>query len=146
MRPHRARAVHFSERGVDACCRGVVEFMAEPYIRSWHPRVVWGGLAGLQSVTCTPLGAILDRLGIVHVNLFVLDVIGSELKALQSLDFSRVSFDVIVIELDGSDGGKDAGVVELLSRNGYDRVEHVARNDWFVRRGFRPQSSPLELA
>jgi hypothetical protein len=48
----------------------------------------------------------------------VLDVEGAELRVLQSLDFSRLTVDVIVIEADGRDAAKDLAVVKLLVANG----------------------------
>jgi hypothetical protein len=63
-------------------------------------------------------------------------IAGAELLILKSIDFSRLSFDVISVEGTGHDPEKDKGVVELLTAKGYTWQEHLGRNDWFVRTGF----------
>ncbi len=63
-----------------------------------------------MQVLCLPLDAVLNPLGIWHVNFFVLDVEGAELAVLKAIDFSRLSFDVLCVEADGMSPEKDAAV------------------------------------
>lgn len=68
---------------------------------------------------CLPLYDVLGPLGIQHINFYVLDVEGGELAVLKSLDFSLLSFDVIVVEADGTNVTKDEAVRQLLTGAGY---------------------------
>jgi hypothetical protein len=133
--------VHYADGGAD-CCRGIPEFMERPFLESWHPSLVGGDFSPLRLVACVPLQLVLDRFGVQHVNFFVLDVEGAELRALQSLNFDLVSFDVIVIEADGISPTNDRAVQGLLRSHGYKHHKHDGYNDWFVREGFEPSSGP----
>ncbi len=64
------------------------------------------------------------------------------LAVLKSLDFDKVSFDVVIVEQDGTSKQKDNDVRQLLAANGYQLVTHIVRNDWFVRDGFQPSERP----
>ena len=94
----------------------------------------------MVEVPCVPLSALLDALAVVHINWFVLDVEGGELAVLRGVDWSRHSFDVVVVEADGSDHDKDVAVARLMKQAGYRYRGHVRRNDWFMRGGFVPAS------
>ncbi len=72
-----------------------------------------------RQVPCLPLHDVLGPLGIQHINFYVLDVEGGELMVLKSVDFSRLSFDVIVVEADGTNQTKDEAVQQLLAGAGY---------------------------
>ena len=87
-------------------------------------------------IPCIPLQAVLDAAGLQHINLFSLDVEGGELAVLQSIDWARTSFDVILLESDGSNRTKDQGCHALLKRNGYVLDHLVTINAWYVRKGF----------
>jgi hypothetical protein len=99
-------------------------------------------------VECIPLADILSAYGACHVNLFVLDVEGGELSVLQSIDWSRVSFDVLCVEAqdrvhrtgDAVAYGYDQPVIDFLAARGYVHFGMVAHNHWFVRDGFEPIS------
>ncbi len=90
-------------------------------------------------IPCRPLSALLALFGITHIDLWVLDLEGAELEALKTFDFSAVSVDVIVVELDGGDEVKDQAVREHLLASGFElHLMHHVRNDWFTRVGFEP--------
>jgi hypothetical protein len=89
--------------------------MPEPYLAEFFPRVLqalvdaggdWGRLDwnGVQlktrpkEVVCMPMQGILDHLALMHIQFFVLDTEGAELSILKTIDWSRVRFDVMVIE------------------------------------------------
>jgi hypothetical protein len=66
---------------------------------------------------CQRLAPLLRRLGISHVNLWVLDVEGAELEILRGMDWHAVTFDVISVETahlgPGGAACASAGVVGL---------------------------------
>ena len=136
-----SQVVHYADYGAD-CCRGIAEFMSRPFLTTWHPQLLGGDLSGLPAVRCEPLAYILGTVGVQHVNFYSLDVEGGELKVLESIDFSKISFDVLTIEADGGNPEKDQGVINLLTSHGYRHHGRVLTNDWFVREGFNASSAP----
>ena len=60
----------------------------------------------------------------------------------QTVDFQRVSFDVVAVEADGSDPAKDQTVVEVFTSNGYLHIGVLSRSSWFMRKGFVPSQAP----
>jgi hypothetical protein len=119
--------------------------MSDTFKQSWHPQLLGANAAAalnaMPQVDCVPLTWVLEKVGLTHVNFFVLDVEGGELQVLQAIDFSKVTMDVIVIEADGGDPAKEAAIKALLSQHGYTYDGHVVRNDWFSRTSFE-KSTP----
>ena len=73
----------------------------------------------LRKLECTPLSTILREAGVNHVDFFSLDVEGAELIVLQTIDWSAVTFGVLMVELDGKNQTKDVKVRELLRAKGF---------------------------
>jgi hypothetical protein len=86
-------------------------------------------------VQCHSLKNVLRLLGVTHVDFLSVDVEGAELSVLQTLDFTEVSVDVAVVELDGRDRHKDDAVKQLLARSGFLVHGATRQNTWFVREG-----------
>jgi hypothetical protein len=68
--------------------------------RLYDKKSQWKGYGQTVTTTCTTLNAILASIGIHHVHYFSLDVEGAEMHVLESIDFSRLTFDVLTIEVD----------------------------------------------
>jgi len=66
------------------------------------------------------LQSILDDLKIDYINLFSLDTEGHELNILKGIDFSRVKFDYILIEIYANQYDE---IVSFLSVKGYEMIE-----------------------
>ena len=68
---------------------------------------------------------------------------------LQTLDFSAVRINVIIVEQDGHNPEKDEAVRALLLANEFELDERMrgdraaGKNEWFVNRHFRPFAKPL---
>jgi len=133
-----SRMVHYvsaSEPNGDGV-RGIWEFMHESFRARWHPNA---NIDAQPLVPCLPLADVFDALGVLHVNFFSLDVEGAELAVLRTVDFARVTFDVICVEADGANEAKDAAVVAMLEGAGYRLVRQGGGfpvNDWFVSERF----------
>jgi len=123
--------VHYVSNGVVG---GIWELMPQSFRERWHPNV---DPTKLPLVPCLPLKDVLAVHNVTHINFFSLDVEGAELSVLESMDFGRISFDVIVIEADEHSEAKNTGVRNFLAGKGYKLHERVLRNDWFVRTGFK---------
>lgn len=91
-----------------------------------------GGELKVIQMPCVRLDDVLERYGITHVDFLSLDVEGHELEVLKSIDFSKVTIDVITVENDYH----DEAIRDILRENGFILVDHVHVDDVFVRKGF----------
>lgn len=117
---------------------GIWEFMTSSHKEMWFPDLNSGKKSVPESsaVPCVPLGSILNLFHVTHINLFSLDVEGGELQVLQSINFDRIKFDVMIVE------GRNEEVLKLLQSKGYVLVEDISLNRWFVREGFKRSIAP----
>lgn len=67
------------------------------------------------------LQSILDECGVKHVTFFSLDTEGYEFNILKGIDFEKITFDYLLIEINAAQF-KD--IVSFLSAKGYDVVEN----------------------
>eukprot|EP00041_Stephanoeca_diplocostata_P041574 m.8383 g.8383 ORF g.8383 m.8383 type:complete len:325 (+) comp6305_c0_seq1:220-1194(+) len=74
------------------------------------------------TVPCRKLSEIFLEHRVKEIDVFFLDVEGAELQALKTLDFTKVRITTFVVEMDGQNETKDAGVRNILYENGYTRV------------------------
>jgi len=81
-------------------------------------------------VKCLPLQKILDERNITHVDYLSIDTEGSELEVLQSIDFSKVSFELISVEVNYEPDQIDS----LLLSNGYIFLEKVCCDQFYVKK------------
>jgi hypothetical protein len=68
------------------------------------------------SLPCSRLGILLKN--VTHIDIFVLDVDGGELEAIQTMDWTK-TVDYWVVKLDGTNPQKDQAVRNLLISKGY---------------------------
>ena len=76
------------------------------------------------SVHCGPMHAYLAALDITHIDFMSLDVEGSELAVLKTIDFDKVTIKVLMVESKneynkGGDSPENTAVCVLLAKNGY---------------------------
>ena len=90
---------------------GIVNYMSETHKKGW----IKGHEKKLQ-VPCSRLDYILK--GVRHIDIFILDVEGGELEALQTMNWN-IEVDYWVIELDNTNSEKDRAVSDLLMSQGY---------------------------
>jgi hypothetical protein len=93
----------------------------------------------LPVVQCLPVGQLFKSLDIKHIDIWVLDVEGAELSALQGVDFSAVQINAIAMECDGEQ--KDNACVSLLQSKGY-KCQHVLRNCMCKHTSYVPHRAP----
>jgi len=70
-------------------------------------------------VPCSPLQQWLDELEVKRVHFFSLDVEGSELSVLHSLDFTRIKVDILVIEMNSVFGAQGLDAIREYLRNNH---------------------------
>ena len=129
---------------------GIAEFMLDDYIRQWHPHLweVWpaytAGNTSEEEVTrnrrtipvpCLPLSKVMAAADVTTVDLFILDVEGGELSILESADWEKTAFNVLVIETKKSLRSPfyADNITEFLSLRGYAHMFDLGRNSWYAR-------------
>ncbi|RYH27803.1 FkbM family methyltransferase [archaeon] len=113
---------------------GIVEFMQADFIKKFHHALYsaynppgdmlsmnWSSFNHVTEVDCLPLSMIFQEIAIEHVNLFILDVEGGEFRVLQSIPWSKLSFDVLCVEVDPSlrPDGYANQITQYLAEKGY---------------------------
>jgi hypothetical protein len=120
-----AAAAGLARAGIDTNAQGLTpvsgfwEFMSGELRGRWWAGLTDAAVARLPATPCRSLSALLGLFGIAHVHLWVLDVEGAEHSALEDFDFEAVRVDVVLIELDGSNPGKDEACRALLRARGF---------------------------
>ena len=116
---------------------GAPATMSPSFKKAFHaPRV----LADTIRVPCAPMHTHLALHGIQHIDFFSLDVEGAELVVLDTIDWHRLTVDVMMVERDAWNDARNQRVRALLLERA-DMVLHSSdtltpRSDLFVRRGF----------
>ena len=85
--------------------------------------------AKVKKVQCKKLQTILDERDITLVNYLSIDVEGSEISVLNSIDFNKVHFDLISVEANYSRKAID----KILKKSGYKFIEEV-NTDCFYKK------------
>lgn len=120
---------------------GFYELMPKSFVAKWHKRFNKKLLSSYATVPCLRLDHILKENGIVHVDVWTLDVEGAELSVLKTVDFSRFSASVIVVEY-----RKDSpGIQEFLTEKTYVRVERIGNNNVYLHPMFKSALEELDL-
>ena len=96
-------------------------------IPTYRDSKTWEGSGSLVTTACTTLNALLDSIGHTHVDFFSLDVEGAELHVLQSIDFGRLSFDLVMIETQEN----REQIVTFMRSNGFELVKALPNDSVF---------------
>ena len=125
-----SRKLHFTNKG-NAASRGFVEFMAPGFLADWHGGLIGNNatmeLSSLPVVQCVPMQYILRALNITHVDVWIVDLEGSELMALQGTNFHEVHFNLVVIECTHYDKDRNLQVMAYMKTKSF-RCERVRNN------------------
>ena len=123
---------------------GFWEMLSKEVKDKWFTHITPEVVAALPATTCRPLTPMLDMFGIRHIDLWVLDIEGSEYMALSTVDWARTEIDVISVEVlppqTEEERAHEELVKTILTRAGYAAHSQQGRNTWWVRAGFVPSS------
>ena len=113
---------------------GIWELMADSFKKRWHPDLYAHPeqVDTLPKVQCMPLRDIFAALKLDRVDFFSLDVEGGELSVLETIDFTKITFDIIIVEQDMHNPTKNYDVAQLLVKNKYYMIERIGSNDVFA--------------
>lgn len=108
-----AKSVTF-QIGTVPAVGGVVEDMTDAHKTQWT-----NSSTGTVDVPCQLLSDILAKNKIKHVDVFFLDVEGAELKVLETINWSKVRIDMIVVEKDETNFKTNEMIKKMLTNLGY---------------------------
>lgn len=102
------------------------------------------------TVSCVSMAAILQTLKVDYINFMLLAAQGAELDVLKSVDWDKVTFDVIAIEtcancpiLRPPNYRRD--IIEYMASRGYMFEFDMGRNTWFKHPAFMYNSCDLPM-
>ena len=98
---------------------------ASEYLPDWGRRL----LNQTFFAPAMTLGAVLDKHGVDHIDLMVLDLEGSELNALKGLDFGKIRIERLLVEALSGPAEIDA----FLQANGFRRAAKLTFRDYLYR-------------
>lgn len=103
------RSVNFTARG--GAVGAAIEQVNSKLLNEWHK-----GQESKDSleVACVPIQWLFETTGMIDIDLFSLDVEGSELYVLKTIDFKVTNIRVIVVEANKADQAKDKEVDDFL--------------------------------
>lgn len=137
--------VSLQDDGSRAAVTGIVEFAADGFRKRWWPNLQ-NDWSNTKEMDCIPLQDIIQQHYSssaesssnhhVHFDFLSLDVEGAEDQVLRSMDYTKVSFGVILLEADKHNERKNLAVRVFLEANGYTYLFHEQRSYWFVHRNF----------
>ena len=123
---------------------GFWEMLSKEVKDKWFTHITPEAVAALPATTCRPLTPMLEMFGVNHLDLWVLDIEGSEYMALSTVDWARTEIDVISVEVlppqTEEERAHEELVNQILTGAGYWVHSTQNRNTWWVREGFEPSS------
>ena len=118
---------------------GIAEFTAVEGTAGWsgiwdhmdlrHRERIGSAVVQRYCVPTMPLAAILDRHGLVDIDLLSVDVEGAEFAILEALDFSRYRIAVLMVE----NNYGDPAVERMLAASGYRKIARLVIDDIYER-------------
>lgn len=107
----------------------IQKYDAKHIDRLKHDLKTYGGEGHIIDVECYKLNDILKMHGIVYIDYLSLDVEGGELEILESIDFNRVSIEVIDVE----NNYEDPKIRAFLEKNGYQYVTRIVCDEIYKK-------------
>jgi len=120
-------------------CSGYILEMYSGLLNNYNPKHLdrinqemqqFGGDQVVIFVKCSTLQAVFDKYGLSHINLLSIDIEGAEEEAIRSIDFKKVTIDVILVE----NNFNESIVNDYLSTQNYEWIERIGKDDIYIRR------------
>ena len=136
--------IHWTLDLVGGATNGIWEFMPQRLKDVLHPKLKNAPMSSplFLPLPCLPLKLILEKLGVTHIDIWVLDVEGGGLSVLLGTDLQAVQVDVILIECDGWNGEQDKQKMELLKKHHYSCAKLDRANFLCQHPKFKPSVAP----
>jgi hypothetical protein len=138
------QTVHYmTSPGINSAVGGIWEFASPSFRERWWKDAT---LDALPTIECSPLKDLI----VEHVaketyfDFFSLDIEGGEFMALQSIDFAKVGFGIIVVEANKhTQNLKRLALRSFLENRGYVFMEEYNGSNWFYNSRFEEIYSHL---
>ncbi|KAL3924227.1 MAG: hypothetical protein SGILL_001173 [Bacillariaceae sp.] len=116
---------------------GIYEFMSESFRHAWWPGISLDTKSDqITEIECVPMNDILEQSPYTYYDFYSLDVEGAEFEVVQSIDFEKFSFGVILVEADGHNRRKNLALRTFVESKGYTFLMEDQRSYWFVNADF----------
>ena len=123
---------------------GFWEVLSKEVKDKWFPNWTPERIEALPATTCRPLGPLVELYGVTHIDLWILDIEGSEWMALSSVDWDKVEIDVISVEVlppaTPQELENEMLVRKIILEHGYFEHSMQGMTTWYYRHGFEPSS------
>ncbi|KAL9180013.1 hypothetical protein ACHAXT_007983 [Thalassiosira profunda] len=133
----RPQTLHYVNSGRGAV-NGIYEFASPSFRDQWWPGLETLDDPRVHEIECDTLDALLLKHAPVQTffDFFSLDVEGAEMSVLESIDFERTAFGVILVEADEHNEMKNLAMRQFLELRGYTFLYEYERSYWFTHRHF----------
>ena len=123
-------------RGRDNAVGGIYEFSAPSFRKQWWDSIPIDDPA-VKTIECNTLDFLLkEHTNVTFFYFLSLDVEGAELSVLESIDFERVGFGIVLAEANSFFMHKHLALREFLEEKGYEFFQEYERSYWWVNRDF----------
>ncbi len=117
--------------GFPCALSGIIENFNEGHIfRINHEIAQFGGSSEIISINSYNITELLLEHNIQYVDYLSIDVEGSEMSILQSIDFNRITIDVIDVENNNNDDRFERILIPL----GYEKIAHLGVDEIYRKR------------
>ena len=132
----KRQTVHYvTGARVGGAIDGIWEFMAPSFREKW-----WKGVTldsdQVTAIECIPMKEVLEQSGYQYFDFYSLDVEGAEYEVLQSVDFDRFGFGIMMVEADKHNPIKNLALRMFIQSKGYTFLMERGRSYWFVNDNF----------
>tara|TARA_B100000073_G_C23384830_1_gene432574 strand:- start:150 stop:587 length:438 start_codon:yes stop_codon:yes gene_type:complete len=100
--------------------------MSESFLKKWHKNSIE------RIIESRKLCDVLNENKITYVDFFSLDVEGGELDVLKSIQWDKVSFYIICIEMDKHNPDKNDACRDILLENGFKMEKKICINEFWI--------------
>lgn len=117
---------------------GIYEYAGQSLKNQWWQGIDLENDHRVHTIECNTLDnlLLLHAPEVTHFDFLSVDVIGSELAALRSIDFDRTQFGIILVAIDYHSAMEDMAIRQLLFTKGYSFISAIDHNYWFANVNF----------
>ena len=133
-KPQTLHAVYSADTAVG----GIYEFAAPSFQQKWWKGIDLDNDSRVQTIECNALDTLLLKYApeITHFDFLSLDVEGAEYAVLESIDWDRTQFGIILVEADKHNAMKNMAIRQFLEMEEYRYLFEYQRSSWFVNAYF----------
>jgi len=128
----KSKMINYTVNLKENAVSGIKKNMPDSFIKDWYTNTK----ERIYKIHCEPIRNIMEITGMKYVDLFSIDVEGSERGVVYSIDFN-VPIDVIIIEMDGRNKKKDEELKLFIKSKGFDMPFKIGSNGVFINKSYK---------